>query len=101
MISRIESTDELDKPQSTFQDKDKRVAIYTVCKKSMYTVLWRVTVDKGPPPKELAGNWTSMEYAEAAVVTFLKNTRPSHVVSEQKAIKNLRELRQDKHAPEA
>jgi hypothetical protein len=42
-----------------------------------------------------------MEYAEAAVVKFLKNTRPSHVVSEQKAIKNLRELRQDKHAPEA
>lgn len=101
MITRVESLDALDKPQSVLKDEDKRTASYTVCKKSMGTTLWRVMVDKGPPPNELSGNWTSMKGAENAVEVFLKKSKASHAISENKAIETLRQLRQDKNAPKA
>ena len=101
MIVRVEGLDPLDKPQVIFRDDEKRDADYTVCKTSLGTSLWRVLVDKGPPPKPLEGNWTSMRAAEDAVILFLNSAKASSVISEAKAIKNLKALRQEKNAPAA
>jgi hypothetical protein len=42
-----------------------------------------------------------MRAAEDAVILFLNNAKASSVISEAKAIKNLKALRQEKNAPEA
>lgn len=101
MIVRVESLDPMDKPQVVFTDDEKRDAEYTVCKTSMGTTLWRVRVNKGPPPKSLEGHWTHMLDAEKAVIHFLKSTKASSGATATKAIKNLRAVRQDKNATEA
>jgi len=74
----------------TLSDLDKRKTVYKVTKKSFDSALYRVETSSGPLPPELLGNFT--------VTRFLRNSKESTPVKQEKMIKKLKAIREESNA---
>ncbi len=98
MLERDEGLDILGQPTITLSDLDKRKTVYKVTKKSFDSALYRVETSSGPLPPELLGNFTGLSGAEAAVTRFLRNSKESTPVKQEKMIRKLKAIREESNA---
>lgn len=89
---------------------DKKVSVATCPEKSKATftiqtapggfIFYRVISDLGKVPEDLAGKFTSIEKAQAAIRTYFNNMKPSNGVRRDEVRARIEQKKAEKNATE-